>query len=346
MFLDEPTTGLDPVSRRAVWNTIEKSKEGRCIVLTTHDMDEAEVLGDRIGVMARGRMQAIGTSLRLKAKYGAGYYVTAHIGAVGEGQEIGSMRTRLCEFVAEHARGTLVGVVEGGCTFRVPRTADARETADRLCTFFDALDASKGVLGVNEYTVNMTSLEDVFLELARQNEKSGIDDTEKIDVAVVTNGPHLTPVPTTSGSHGVMLPVDVVAGTNKQTFPPFSFGSQFKALFLKNGVYQWRQRAQTACVMFFPLSIIVALLVLNVLVFDPIREVCERLLWWQDCDVPRSGPLDQSTEYACNTSLRELTQASLRWRWGAFVGSHAVLFAKHCAGQFGFSTTTATDLVL
>lgn len=48
VFLDEPTTGMDPVSRRQVWNLIEKKKRGRVIILTTHSMEEADVLGDMI----------------------------------------------------------------------------------------------------------------------------------------------------------------------------------------------------------------------------------------------------------------------------------------------------------
>ena len=49
VFLDEPTTGMDPVSRRKVWNTIERAKKNKVIVLTTHSMEEADVLGDKIG---------------------------------------------------------------------------------------------------------------------------------------------------------------------------------------------------------------------------------------------------------------------------------------------------------
>jgi ABC-type multidrug transport system ATPase subunit len=54
VFLDEPTTGLDPEVRRLIWNIIHDAKEGRTIVLTTHSMEEAEVLCQRIGIMAKG----------------------------------------------------------------------------------------------------------------------------------------------------------------------------------------------------------------------------------------------------------------------------------------------------
>eukprot|EP00211_Chloroparvula_japonica_P004797 CAMPEP_0119118978 /NCGR_PEP_ID=MMETSP1310-20130426/677_1 /TAXON_ID=464262 /ORGANISM="Genus nov. species nov., Strain RCC2339" /LENGTH=859 /DNA_ID=CAMNT_0007108387 /DNA_START=286 /DNA_END=2865 /DNA_ORIENTATION=- len=73
IFMDEPTTGMDPKSRRGVWALIEQLKKGRVIILTTHSMDEAEVLSDRIGIMARGTLRCCGTPLHLKSHYGQGY---------------------------------------------------------------------------------------------------------------------------------------------------------------------------------------------------------------------------------------------------------------------------------
>ncbi|KAI8833374.1 hypothetical protein BC829DRAFT_426391 [Chytridium lagenaria] len=76
IYLDEPTTGMDPVNRRHVWSFIENFKKDRVIILTTHSMEEADILGDRIAVMSHGRLRAIGSSLSLKKKYGAGYRVS------------------------------------------------------------------------------------------------------------------------------------------------------------------------------------------------------------------------------------------------------------------------------
>ena len=70
------TSGMDPYSRRYTWNMLKDSREGRVIVLTTHFMDEADMLGDRIGIMAEGQMQCVGSSLFLKNHYGAGYHLT------------------------------------------------------------------------------------------------------------------------------------------------------------------------------------------------------------------------------------------------------------------------------
>ena len=68
--------GMDPISRRYVWDIIQEAKVGRAIVLTTHSMEEADILGDRIAIMAKGKLRCIGTSLRLKQKFGSGYQVS------------------------------------------------------------------------------------------------------------------------------------------------------------------------------------------------------------------------------------------------------------------------------
>ena len=76
VVLDEPTAGMDLGARRKLWNMLKKQKENRIIILTTHYMDEADILGDRIGIMNEGEITCIGTPLYLKNKYGTGYSLT------------------------------------------------------------------------------------------------------------------------------------------------------------------------------------------------------------------------------------------------------------------------------
>ena len=76
MFMDEPTTGMDPVSRRDVWALIQRLKRNRVMVLTTHAMEEADILSDRIAVICDGKLKCVGTPLYLKNTYGDGYRVT------------------------------------------------------------------------------------------------------------------------------------------------------------------------------------------------------------------------------------------------------------------------------
>ena len=68
LFLDEPTLGLDVLARRELWHVIEKLKGKITIILTTHYLEEAEALSDRIGIMAKGELKAEGTAAELKAK--------------------------------------------------------------------------------------------------------------------------------------------------------------------------------------------------------------------------------------------------------------------------------------
>ena len=76
VFLDEPSTGLDPVNRRFIWKMIKEIKKKSSVILTTHSMSEAEFLSDRICVIKKGKMQCIGNSLELKNIYGDGYVLT------------------------------------------------------------------------------------------------------------------------------------------------------------------------------------------------------------------------------------------------------------------------------
>lgn len=76
VFLDEPTSGMDLGARRGLWDMLKKYKKDRIIILTTHYMDEADVLGDRIGIMGKGQLLCIGSSLFLKNRFGLGYKIT------------------------------------------------------------------------------------------------------------------------------------------------------------------------------------------------------------------------------------------------------------------------------
>ena len=75
VLLDEPTAGMDPSSRRTLWDLLQTQKIGRCILMTTHYMDEADILGDRIAIMANGAVKCCGSSFFLKKKFGTGYHL-------------------------------------------------------------------------------------------------------------------------------------------------------------------------------------------------------------------------------------------------------------------------------
>jgi ATP-binding cassette subfamily A (ABC1) protein 2 len=76
VILDEPSAGVDPSGRRSIWDMLFKFRTGRTIIISTHHMDEADVLGDRIAIIANGKLVAHGTAYFLKNKFGRGYYLT------------------------------------------------------------------------------------------------------------------------------------------------------------------------------------------------------------------------------------------------------------------------------
>ena len=87
LFLDEPTLGLDVLARHELWDTIRSLKGKVTIILTTHYMEEAEKLSDRIGIMKSGRLLAVGTAEELKAMCGAEDFETAFVSIVKEVSE-------------------------------------------------------------------------------------------------------------------------------------------------------------------------------------------------------------------------------------------------------------------
>lgn len=86
LVYDLQTTGMDPITRRHVWDIIEDAKKGRAIVLTTHSMEEADILSDRIGIMAKGKLRCIGTSIRLKSRFGTGFIANVSFTGSTNGQ--------------------------------------------------------------------------------------------------------------------------------------------------------------------------------------------------------------------------------------------------------------------
>ncbi len=173
VFLDEPTTGMDPVTRRSVWDMIEAAKRDRVILLTTHSMEEADVLGDRICIMSRGKIQALGSSIRLKQKFGTGYRLTVFFekSKEGAGNHAGNVvgstldaREPACtELIHARIPGAAFRVVAPGLVeYDLPRSARSVMPA-----LFKDLRSRRSELGIVDTSISLATLEEVFLNLSR-----------------------------------------------------------------------------------------------------------------------------------------------------------------------------------
>ncbi len=147
VFLDEPTAGLDPQGRRSLWDVVRRMKsEGRTVVLTTHYMDEAESLCDRLAILDHGRILRSGTPPELIASLGIPSVV--ELSFEGPAPDPSAFSQRLGEAV--EARGD---------TWEIP-TPDPKALLPRLLT---SIEENK--LEFDQLHVRRATLEDVFLQL-------------------------------------------------------------------------------------------------------------------------------------------------------------------------------------
>uniref|UniRef100_A0A3P8SXZ0 Cholesterol transporter ABCA5 n=1 Tax=Amphiprion percula TaxID=161767 RepID=A0A3P8SXZ0_AMPPE len=163
LLLDEPTAGMDPCSRHQVWSLLKSRRAGRVTVLSTHYMDEADILADRKAVISQGQLKCVGSSLYLKTKCGVGYHLRMSINEGCEAEKITSL-------VKHHVpKAKLARQHEAELTYTLPF-----ESMDTFPGLFSELDGQPN-LGIINYGVSMTTLEDVFLRLEAEAEVDQAD---------------------------------------------------------------------------------------------------------------------------------------------------------------------------
>ncbi|XP_008404880.1 ATP-binding cassette sub-family A member 1 isoform X2 [Poecilia reticulata] len=208
VVLDEPTAGVDPYSRRGIWDLLLKYREDRTIILSTHYMDEAELLGDRIAIISNGKLCCCGSPLFLKSKLGSGYYLTLvkseelststpsyssictsaststnklpplvkdSESSLSEDTGLGSEDTSsymaaLLALLQQHIPGArLVEESRREVVINLPQAA-AKDGS--LGLFLSKLDERLPELGVSSYGLSDSTLEEIFLRVA---EETGVD---------------------------------------------------------------------------------------------------------------------------------------------------------------------------
>ncbi|KAM4739858.1 phospholipid-transporting ATPase ABCA1 isoform 2-T2 [Anableps anableps] len=208
VVLDEPTAGVDPYSRRGIWDLLLKYREDRTIILSTHYMDEAELLGDRIAIISKGKLCCCGSPLFLKAKLGSGYYLTVvkreelststpsnssictsaststnklpplvkdSESSLSEDTGLGSEETSsylaaLLALVQQHIPGA--SLVEESRREAVINLPQAAAKDGSLAVFLSKLDQRLPELGISSYGLSDSTLEEIFLRVA---EETGVD---------------------------------------------------------------------------------------------------------------------------------------------------------------------------
>ncbi|XP_059408851.1 phospholipid-transporting ATPase ABCA1a isoform X1 [Carassius carassius] len=209
VILDEPTAGVDPYARRGIWDLLLKYRQGRTIILSTHHMDEADILGDRIAIISHGKLCCVGSSLFLKTQLGTGYYLTL----VKKDFDLSASSCRTSSSTVSYSKGSLkkeesvsesssdaglgsdhesetatidVSLISNVIFKHVP-TARLVEDLGHEITYvlpyesakdgafvelFHEIDDRLTDLGISSYGISDTTLEEIFLKVAEDN---GVD---------------------------------------------------------------------------------------------------------------------------------------------------------------------------
>ncbi|VYS59676.1 unnamed protein product [Arabidopsis thaliana] len=157
VYMDEPSTGLDPASRKNLWTVIKRAKQNTAIILTTHSMEEAEFLCDRLGIFVDGGLQCIGNPKELKGRYGGSYVFTMTTSSEHE-QKV----EKLIQDVSPNAKK--IYHIAGTQKFELPKEEV------RISEVFQAVEKAKSNFTVFAWGLADTTLEDVFIKVARNGQ--------------------------------------------------------------------------------------------------------------------------------------------------------------------------------
>mmetsp|Transcript_59370 Transcript_59370/g.89556 ORF Transcript_59370/g.89556 Transcript_59370/m.89556 type:complete len:268 (+) Transcript_59370:2-805(+) len=153
-YLDEPSTGLDPASRRTLWGVIKEAKKSRAIFLTTHSMEEAEGLCDRLGIFVDGELRCVGSPKALTQKFGGFYVLTIHSDPAKERQ--------VSDMVHSMARDVRI-------TYGLAGTQKFEIPADQitLSQVFRTMTQHEQGLGIKDWGIANTTLEEAFIKISK-----------------------------------------------------------------------------------------------------------------------------------------------------------------------------------
>ncbi|XP_078510414.1 ATP-binding cassette sub-family A member 10-like [Lissotriton helveticus] len=166
VLLDEPSTGLDPKGQQRVWRAIRaafKNKD-RGAILTTHYMQEAEAVCDRVAIMVSGNLRCIGSIQQLKSKFGKGYFLEIK---VRDQQQVDALHLNILKIFPHAARQERFSSL---LSYKIPM-----DNVKSLSQAFSALEEVKRTFNLEEYSFSQSTLEQVFLELTKEQEKDDFD---------------------------------------------------------------------------------------------------------------------------------------------------------------------------
>ncbi|XP_037819690.1 ATP-binding cassette sub-family A member 3 [Lucilia sericata] len=173
VLLDEPTTGVDPISRRFLWQSMQDfQKRCKTLVLTSHSMDECEHLCNRLAIMAEGQFKCLGYVPELKQLYGSGFTISIKLHSCEATPDDVDYVTKKLQhfFIHSKLRENHAGIL----TYFI-KSFDIIQWSEVFSKCETFLNSTEGV--VEEYSVNETTLEDIFLKYDTKNKRQNSSDS-------------------------------------------------------------------------------------------------------------------------------------------------------------------------
>ncbi|XP_017106501.2 phospholipid-transporting ATPase ABCA3 isoform X1 [Drosophila bipectinata] len=226
VLCDEPSSGMDPSARRQLWDLLQQEKIGRTLLLTTHFMDEADVLGDRIAIMCDGELKCHGTSFFLKKQYGSGYRLICVKRDDCQTNEVTALLNKYipglkpeCDIGAE-------------LSYQLPDSASSK-----FEDMFGELEKESDELHLNGYGVGITSMEEVFMKVGAEKDNTG----NLKDPKEIMNGGTGYRGPGDEDNESVQS--DGIFSENRRLLNGLQLlSNQWKAMLLKKFLYTWRNK--------------------------------------------------------------------------------------------------------
>ena len=163
---------MDPTARREAWDIIQRAKQNKIIILTTHYMDEAEQLADKVAIISNGSLQVCGSTLFLKKKYGSGFFIEAEFdkSSAANKDDLRTSLQQLTESVGLSQKIICHQHELGKAVYELPY-----EMSANFGPLFDMIDQNKSSLGIKDYSVRSSTLEEVFISLGEKEKLRGKD---------------------------------------------------------------------------------------------------------------------------------------------------------------------------
>lgn len=172
LLVDECTSGVDPLSRRALWRTLTSFRQERTIIFTTHFLDEADLLADNIAILAApGKLVANGSPVSLKHDLGEGYVVQVTFHPSLTGDESGVPARLLHQIRSDVPSAYLFTAAPNQVSYHL-KSKDSRDVEKVL----QIVETEKHVLNIASYDVIGTTIEDIFLDLMAKNDPQAFDE--------------------------------------------------------------------------------------------------------------------------------------------------------------------------